>query len=129
MLLTCPLCPAKIIHLRHHLRSQNQIEDGEERKVLLRLPRGRIKLRNTRCPQCGITYDNVERHFKSGHPKLTGKMVKLLTKELHKKVAEEQLKLIRDRQQLDPPVLSALDVPVESPLAIPEECLQLLGRF
>ncbi|KAK7172392.1 hypothetical protein R3I93_004652 [Phoxinus phoxinus] len=125
MLLTCPLCPAKIKHLRHHLRSQHQIEDGEERKVLLRLARGRIKLRNTRCPQCGIIYENVERHFKSGHPELTGKMVKLLTKELEKKVAEDQLQTIRDSQQLDPPVLSALDVPVESPLAIPEECLQL----
>ncbi|CAM4573194.1 unnamed protein product [Leuciscus chuanchicus] len=127
MLLTCPLCPSKVVHLRHHLRSQHQIENSEERKILLKLARGRIKLRNIRCPECDIIFENVERHLKSGHPELTGKRVKLLTKQLKKELAEEQLQKLNNGQQLDPPVLSALDGPVETPLPIPEECLQLLA--
>ncbi|CAM4574652.1 unnamed protein product [Leuciscus chuanchicus] len=129
MLLTCPLCPSKVVHLRHHLRSQHQIENSEERKILLKLARGRIKLRNIRCPECDIIFENVERHLKSGHPELTGKRVKLLTKQLKKELAEEQLQKLNNGQQLDPPVLSALDGPVETPLPIPEECLQLLDEF
>ncbi|CAM4707951.1 unnamed protein product [Leuciscus chuanchicus] len=129
MLLTCPLCPSKVVHLRHHLRSQHHIVNSEERKILLKLARGRIKLRNIRCPECDIIYENVERHLKSGHPELTGKMVKLLTKQLEREVAEEQLQKLNNGQQLDPTVLSALDGPVETPLHIPEECLQLLDEF
>ncbi|CAM4570917.1 unnamed protein product [Leuciscus chuanchicus] len=51
----------------------------------------------------------------------------MLTKQLKKELAEEQLQKLNNGQQLDPPVLSALDGPVETPLPIPEECLQLLA--
>jgi len=41
MLLTCPLCPAQVLYLRYHLRSQHCIIKGEERTILLRLIRGK----------------------------------------------------------------------------------------
>jgi len=68
------------------------------------------------------------------------KRIKLLTRRLEKEVAERQLEELRDGQQLDPPISSAPDEGGEQPrspdhpcvqsiVAVPPECLQLLGRF
>lgn len=92
MQLKCPMCPSKVVHLRHHLRSQHKIKNPEERQIMLRLARGRVRLHDIKCPVCSINYINIKRHIRLGHWELTPKQVKTFIKELHLKVSIDQLK-------------------------------------
>lgn len=92
MQLKCPMCPSKVVHLRHHLRSQHKIKNPEERQIMLRLARGRVRLHDIKCPVCSINYINIKRHIRLGHWELTPKQVKTFIKELHLKVSIDQLR-------------------------------------
>ncbi|KAL1276761.1 hypothetical protein QQF64_036384 [Cirrhinus molitorella] len=122
MQLKCPLCPAKVSHLRHHLRSQHHMNNSEERKIMLRLARGRVQLSDARCPECSIVYSSVRRHLKSGHKELTAKQVKTHIRELQLMVSVDQLKKLR-AQNPAVPMVSHLDRPEErqeSQVALPQ---------
>lgn len=74
MLLECPMCHCTVTHLRHHLRSAHGVLNLQERQILLKLARGRVKLRNLSCPVCSKEFIYIEKHLMRGHPDLTVSM-------------------------------------------------------
>ncbi|XP_073694004.1 uncharacterized protein [Garra rufa] len=107
------------------------MNNSEERQIVLRLARGRVKLRDVRCPECSIVYNNVIKHFESGHPELTAKRVKTHIRELQLMVSVDQLKKLR-AQNPPVPMVSHLDDPEEGEERqgtllpqTPEDCFQL----
>lgn len=76
MLLECSMCFCRVTHLRHHLRSVHGILNIQEHQILLKLARGRVKLRNLSCPVCSREFAYIEKHLDRGHPDLTVSITK-----------------------------------------------------
>lgn len=71
MELECPICSCKLTHLRHHLKNKHKVLNMDERKILLKLARGRVKLKNVACPVCSKKISFLERHLLKTHKDLT----------------------------------------------------------
>ncbi|CAM4574708.1 hypothetical protein PO909_030021 [Leuciscus waleckii] len=109
VLLECLLCTSNVSHLRHHLRSAHKVLNLEERQTLLRLARGRVKLRDLSCPVCSIKFTLVERHLIRQHSVLTDPVVRNLIKTLKWKVSMDELARLRETNP-EIPMASTLDV-------------------
>lgn len=67
----CPLCPAELNNIRQHLRTIHKVMNLEERDILIKLARGRVNLRDVRCPLCRGTFIYISNHLLNGHKDLT----------------------------------------------------------
>ncbi len=48
----CPLCPAEVQNIRQHLRVVHKVLNVQERDILIKFARSRVKLENLECPLC-----------------------------------------------------------------------------
>ncbi|KAI7789481.1 hypothetical protein IRJ41_011755 [Triplophysa rosa] len=71
---TCPLCDREYSQLSQHLKLTHKVHNLEERRLLLALESGRVKVREGRCPVPGCLKlsKRVDRHLQ-GHSELSAK--------------------------------------------------------
>ncbi len=63
----CPLCPAEVQNIRQHLRVVHKVLNVQERDILIKFARSRVKLENLECPLCHTLFKYVEKHLIKGH--------------------------------------------------------------
>nr|XP_055062895.1 uncharacterized protein LOC129445926 [Misgurnus anguillicaudatus] len=118
-----PLCPARVIHLRHHLKNQHQVNNTEERQILIKHSRGRTLLWNLDCPVCGLRYHLLERHLKKRQG-LTQEQLDNHVKELKWASTVQKLRELRKNPEF--PMVSTFDL-VQGQPEENQEPLDMLG--
>lgn len=49
----CPMCPVRLVYIPEHLRDAHSMLNLEQRVIVTKYARRRVKLANVACPLCG----------------------------------------------------------------------------
>ena len=61
------MCPARLVYITEHLRDAHKMLNLEQRAIVTKYARRRVKLANLACPLCGKVVKYPEMHLLNGH--------------------------------------------------------------
>lgn len=106
---TCPICYKTYYALSNHFQRAHSVKNVQERKLLLQLARGRVNVRDCKCPLDTCTYSSgrLDKHLFSGHPELSTDAKNKMFEFVKRAKTVELLQAVRDTEP-SPPLTSSL---------------------
>ncbi|XP_039505739.1 uncharacterized protein LOC120461566 [Pimephales promelas] len=91
----CPMCPARMAYISEHLRGVHAMLNFEQRGIIVKYARRRVKLMDLACLLCGKVVRYPEKHLLKGHRDLTTSSRLRVVRALEKSVTVGKLQALR----------------------------------
>ncbi|CAM4733352.1 unnamed protein product [Leuciscus chuanchicus] len=110
------MCPARLVHISEHLGNAHSMHNFEQRAIMTKYARRRVKLLNVACPLCGKVVKYPEKHLLKGHRDLTTRSRSKAVRALEKSVTMVKLQLLWDSKPAVPmaPDFSQAEAPADA---------------
>ncbi|XP_073730813.1 uncharacterized protein [Misgurnus anguillicaudatus] len=94
MEVTCALCQLKLKSISQHLRFKHNVLNIIERRLIINMIRGKVRIDNMPCPVCNKKMRHVEVHMRVGHKDLKEKQRAQMLKGLRQEATKGRLQAL-----------------------------------